>query len=85
VLVIDLDLHVQGLSLGETTGGADVQAFVRLPPSADELIYLVLTRLVAWIVLLIRPETADQVKILVLRHRFAVLGRSTPPPIRWAD
>src|SRR3954451_11562678 len=45
-----------------------------------------LTRLVAWIVLLTRSEAANQVEILVLRHRLAVLRRSTPRPrMSWAD
>src|SRR3954468_24443923 len=45
-----------------------------------------LTRLVAWIVLLTRSETTNQVEILVLRHQLAVLRRSTPRPrMSWAD
>src|SRR3954468_12233211 len=45
-----------------------------------------LTRLVAWMVLLTRSETANHAEILVLRHQLAVLQRSTPRPrMSWAD
>jgi putative transposase len=53
---------------------------------AQRLIYLTLTRLVAFFVLLTQSETANQVEILVLRHQLAVLRRSTPRPrMSWAD
>src|SRR5262245_46720120 len=43
------------------------------------------TRLVAFIVLLSRSETANRVENLVLCHQLAVLRRSTPRPrMRWA-
>jgi hypothetical protein len=52
---------------------------------ALKLIYLMLTRLVAGMVLLSRSETTNQVEILVLRHQLAVLRRSTPRPrMSWA-
>src|SRR3954468_18556746 len=45
-----------------------------------------LTRLVAWMVLLTRSETANHAEILVLRHQLAVLQRSTARPrMSWAD
>jgi hypothetical protein len=53
---------------------------------ALKLIYLMLTRLVAGIVLLPRSETTNEVEILVLRHQLAVLRRSTPRPrMSWVD
>src|SRR4051812_39647043 len=53
---------------------------------ALKLIYLTPTRLVTWIALLARSETANHAEILVLRHQLAVLQRSTPRPrMSWAD
>jgi hypothetical protein len=45
---------------------------------ALKLMYLTVNRLVAWVALFARSETANQVEILVLRHQVAVLRRSTP-------
>src|SRR3954447_16894303 len=51
-----------------------------------KLIYQVFTKLLSWMVLHARSDTANEIEILVLRHQLAVLQRRTPPPqIRWSD
>jgi putative transposase len=50
------------------------------------LIYVMLTKLLGWIVLRARADTTKEIEILVLRHQLAVLRRRTPRPrIRWTD
>src|SRR4051795_12069863 len=51
-----------------------------------KLIYHVVTKLLSWIALHARSDTANESEILVLRHQLAVLRRRTPrPQIRWSD
>jgi putative transposase len=50
------------------------------------LLYLIFSRLVAWLVLLGRSSAAKDVELLVLRHEVAVLHRTNPTPrLDWAD
>src|SRR3954471_12604496 len=43
-------------------------------------------KLLSWMVLHARSDTANEIEILVLRHQLAVLRRRTPrPQIRWSD
>jgi putative transposase len=53
---------------------------------ALQLIYLVFSKLVSWLVLWTRSDTAKEIEILVLRHQLAVLRRRIPRPrISWPD
>jgi putative transposase len=50
------------------------------------LVYLAMSRLFAWLVLLIRSDASKDVEILVLRHEVAVLRRQVArPKPDWAD
>ena len=51
-----------------------------------KLIYQMLVKLLSWMVLHARSDTANDIEILVLRHQLAVLQRRTPRPrISWSD
>jgi hypothetical protein len=52
------------------------------PPMAAKLVYQMFTKLLSWTVLHTRSYTANEIKILVLRHQLAVLQRRTPRPAR---
>lgn len=50
------------------------------------LLYLIFSRLGAWLVLLGRCSAAKDVELLVCRHEVAVLRRTRPPPrLDWAE
>jgi putative transposase len=53
---------------------------------AVKLIYQMLVKLLSWMVLHARSDTAKEIEILVLRHQLAVLQRRTPRPrLNWSD
>ena len=53
---------------------------------ALRLAYLMLTRVLSWLALLARADTAKDIEILVLRHEVAVLRRTNPrPTLTWLD
>src|SRR5450755_2163722 len=51
------------------------------------LVFLLITRLAAWLRLSRREETWKTAEILILRHQFAVLQRQQPqrPKLNWAN
>jgi putative transposase len=50
------------------------------------LIYRMFTKLLGWMVLRARSDTAKEIEILVLRHQLAVLQRRMPRPrMSWTD
>ena len=50
------------------------------------LIYLMLVRVLSWLALLARSDTAKDAEILTLRHEIAVLRRANPrPKMSWLD
>jgi hypothetical protein len=56
------------------------------PAVALRLIYMTFTRVLDWMVLFVRSDTAKEIEILVLRHQLAVLQRGAARPrMSWAD
>ena len=52
----------------------------------SDVAYLLLARVLSWLALLARSDTAKDVEILVLRHEVAVLRRHNPRPrLTWLD
>ena len=50
------------------------------------LVYLMLVRMLSWLALLARSDTAKDAEILTLRHEVAVLRRTNPrPKVSWLD
>ena len=53
---------------------------------AVKLIYQVFAKLLSWMMLYTRSDTANEIEILVLRHQLAVLQRHAPQlRITWTD
>ena len=53
---------------------------------ALRLAYLILVRVLSWLALLARSNTAKDAEILTLRHEVAVLRRTNPrPKMSWLD
>ena len=53
---------------------------------AVKLIYQMFAKLLSWMVLYVRSDTANEIEILVLHHQLAVLQRRTPRPrLNWSD
>ena len=51
-----------------------------------KLIYQMFAKLLSWMVLHVRSDTAKEIEILVLRQQLAVLQRRTPQlRISWSD
>jgi hypothetical protein len=58
-----------------------------IPIMCVRFVFLLITRMAAWLRLLQREEAWQTAEILILRHQLAVLQRRQPrpPDVNWAD
>ena len=53
---------------------------------STRLLYLIFTRLLAWMMLLARTSASKDAELLFLRHEVAVYNRQNPKPtLNWSD
>jgi hypothetical protein len=57
-----------------------------IPGVTLRVLYLIISRLLSWLMLLSRASSSKDIELLVLRHEVAVLRRTNPRPrLQWAD